>query len=76
MKKSNSDIDCAKMQRLSSVFSKALDVALASVDKDTLNNCFEGYSKSHGSIIETALMNQLEKSRVSIEVHIYHISII
>lgn len=56
------------MQRLSTVFLKALDVSVAAIRKDDVNECFGILAEKYGNLIEKTLINELGKSRNALEV--------
>ena len=58
-----------KLLRLSAVFLKALDVSIAAIGKDDVNECFEFLTEKYGNKIEKTLINELGKSRNALEVY-------
>ena len=71
---SSSSKKCQKFHRLSTVFLKALDVSISSIRKEDVNECFGYLAGKYGNLIEKALVNELGKSRNSLEVFTHLIS--
>ena len=64
------DSKSEKYDKLSQVFMKALDSSLDSIRKEDINECFGDIAEKYGNNIESALMNEFEKSRTSLEVNL------
>jgi C4-type Zn-finger protein len=58
---------CAKMQRLSQVLSKAVDVSVESVGKDDLNKCFGEIASKIGGNLEGSFVKVLGRAQNLIE---------
>ena len=63
----NQTAPCPKMQRLSQAFSKALDVSVGSLTKDDINNFFGSLTDKYGNMIQSATINELERTRRVLE---------
>ena len=59
---------CQKLQRLSAVFMKAVDVSISAIKKEDLIECFGHLTERHGNLIEKSLVAELGKSRDILEV--------
>lgn len=65
---SSSSKKCQKLHRLSAVFLKALDVSISAIKKEDVSQCFGNLAEKYGNLIEKALINELGKSRNTLEV--------
>lgn len=57
-----------KMQRLTAVFLKAMDVSISSIGREEVRQCFGTLAEKNGNIVEKCLINELERTRNALEV--------
>jgi hypothetical protein len=57
-----------KMQRLTAVFLKAMDVSISSIGREEMKQCFGTLAEKNGNIVEKCLINELERTRNTLEV--------
>ena len=59
-----------KLQRLNTVFLKAMDVSISSIGREEVKECFGDLAEKSGNIVEKYLINELERTRNNLEVNI------
>lgn len=58
----------AKINRLDTVFKKAIDVASNSLSNADLDDCFQDLKSQYGNVLPKLFVNMIAKTQVNIEV--------
>lgn len=58
----------AKINRLDTVFKKAIDVASNSLSNADLEDCFQDLKSQYGNVLPKLFVNMIAKTQINIEV--------